>query len=505
MFEFLIRKNKREQKDIADKVTLGVNAKNLDKYSDAGREYVKGYSGYDASTGQKLQKSLFGIASGKPNMGGQRGYAAEVLDVSKRNAAEILKESDIRYSRVDDLPGHAINETPFDIMGVTADGREIIDLASQMKFNQGDAKSVVDQLVGKKFRGKYPHAQYSVPKDRFDSIKNALEEKETFLSQQLQRAQRDNNHELINSLEERIEFVQDTKKNLVPSKLTLAEAEQAVLNPVGTTVHNVAELGHEVGIQYAGTSALINGAVTFARCMSKVMNGEMTPSEAAAEISVETGKGAALGYITGQANTFLASALKNSSKQVLNKLGQSNAPAQIVSFATSVFRIVNERLDGKIDDERCFNDILKSGIGVVGTFKAGGLGMAIGGPVGAIVASVVSGVIIDSTYEYGLQTLKKPDLARKERIAIQQQCDELHQELEFYRTEFKSTYVAYTKQLTEIFGNSLYTMALALRINDADAFIGGANKITESLGGNVQFRNTDEFIEMVDSGTTFDF
>ena len=505
MFDFLKRKNKREKKDLADKVALGINAKNLDKFSDAGREYVKGYSGYDATTGQKLQKSLLGIANGKPNMGGQRGYAAEVLDVSKRNVEEILKESDIRYSRVDDLPGHAINETPFDIMGVTADGREIIDLASQMKFNQGDPADVVDMLVGSKYRQKYPHAQYSVPKDRFEDIKKALSQKESSLTRQLERAKDNDKWELVERLEEHLEFTKKAKKNLIPSKLTLEEAEQAVLSPVGTTIRNVAELGNEVGLQYAGTSAIINGSVTFARCMSKVMNGEMTPSEAAAEISAETGKGAALGYITGQANTFLASALKNSSKQVLNKLGQSNAPAQVVAFATSVFRVVNERLDGKIDDERCFNDILKSGIGVVGTFKAGGLGMAIGGPVGAIVASVVSGVIIDSTYEYGLQTLKKPGLARKERIEIQQQCDELHRELEFYRSEFKSTYVAYTKQLTEIFGNSLYTMALALRMNDADAFIGGANKITESLGGNVQFRNTDEFIEMVDSGTTFDF
>ena len=63
----------------------------LRKYSEAGREYAKAYSGYDGSLEKELQKSLSGIANGKNNLPGQRGYAAEVQDVAKRNAEEILK------------------------------------------------------------------------------------------------------------------------------------------------------------------------------------------------------------------------------------------------------------------------------------------------------------------------------------------------------------------------------------------------------------------------------
>lgn len=96
MFEFFKKKKKSEQKNIADQVSLGVNAGNLERHSDAAREFIKAFSGYDASIGQNLQKSISGIASGKPNIAGQRGYAAEVQDVAKRNAEEILKGSDVR-------------------------------------------------------------------------------------------------------------------------------------------------------------------------------------------------------------------------------------------------------------------------------------------------------------------------------------------------------------------------------------------------------------------------
>lgn len=518
MFNFWRRKKKNDQKNIEDQVALGINAGNLERHSDAGREFVKAFSGYDGTTGQELQKSLSGIASGKPNMPGQRGYAAEVQDVAKRNADEILKGSDIRYSRVDDLAGHAVNETPFDIMAVDAKGNEIISLGSQMKFNQGDPADVVDTLVGKKFREKYPHAQYSVPADRYDAIKQAMADKASSLEEQLEKARSNGNVQLANTLEERLEYVKDAEKKLVKSKLTLAEAEKAVLDPRGTTAKEVVQLGHDAGVQYAKSAAVIKGSMTFARCLNKVVNGEMTADEAAAEIAVETTKGALIGYATGQANTALSAVMRNSSKEALRKLGGSSAPAQIVTFTTSVFRIVNDRMEGKITDEECFHNIAKSGVGVIGTFKAGAIGEvagkaigkkiggtmgAFGGPVGAIVGSVVAGVVIDATYDYAVKTLKAPGIARQERLQIERECEELHLQLEQYRESFRNTYIAHTNELVGIFGNSLRNMALAINMNDADSFIMSANTITKALGGTAQFDTVDEFEAFLDSDDAF--
>lgn len=519
MFEFLKKKKKREQQNIENQVVLGINAGNLERHSDAGREFVKAFSGYDGNTDKFLKKSLSGIASGKPNMPGQRGYAAEVQDVAKRNAEEILKGSDIRYSRVDDLPGHKVNETPFDIMGIDANGNEIISLGSQMKFNQGNPAKVVDDLVGKKFREKYPHAQYSVPADRYDAIKQAMADKVNFIEEQLEKARNSGNIKLANTLEERLEYVKDAEKKLVKSKVTLAEAEQAVLDPCGTTTKEVLQLGHDAGVQYAKSSALIIGSMSFAKCLNKLLNGEMTADEATAEIAVETTKGAVIGYVTGQTNTVLASAMRNSSKEALRKLGGSSVPAQIVTFTTSVFRIVNDRMEGKMTDEECFHNIAKSGIGVIGTFKTGAVGEiagkaigkkiggtvgAFGGPIGAIVGSVIAGVVIDATYNYVVTTLKAPGIARQERIQIEKECEQLHLQLEQYRENFRNTYIVHTNELTRVFGDSLRDMALMINMNDADLFVLSANNITKVLGGRTQFDTVDEFETFLESNDEFE-
>lgn len=519
MFDFFKKKKKSEQRNLADQIALGVNAGNLERHSDAGREFVKALSGYDGVKGQELQKSLSGIASGKLNMAGQRGYAAEVQDVAKRNAEEILKGSDIRYSRVDDLPGHAVNETPFDIMAVTPDGSEIASLGSQMKFNQGSPADVADTLVGKNFREKYPHAQYSVPKDRYEAIKQAMADKAGSIEKQLERARESGNVELANTLEERLDYVRRAEKNLVPSKVTLGEAELAVTNPYGTTAREVAQLGHGAGVQYAKSAALMSGSMSFARCLNKVIKGEMTAEEAAAEITAETAKSSIVGYAAGQANTALAAMMRNSSKEALRKLGGSSAPAQIVTFTTSVFRVVNDRMEGKITDEECFHNIAKSGVGVIGTFKAGAVGEiagkaigskiggtlgAFGGPAGAIIGSVVAGVVIDATYDYAVETLKAPGIARQERIQIEKECEQLHLQLEQYREEFRNTYIANTNELARVFGDSLQTMALALKMNDANSFILGANTITRALGGTTQFNTVNEFEVFLNSDDAFE-
>lgn len=517
MFSIFKRK-KKDQERLADQVALGANVENLSLHSDAGREFVKAYTGSDGELGRELQKSLRGITSGKPNMVGQRGYAAEVEDVARRNAEEILKRSDVRYSRVDDLPGHAVNETPFDIMAVDANGREIASLGSQMKFNQGNPADVVDTLLGKSFREKYPHAQYSVPSDRYDAIKQAMTDKICSLENQYERAKQSGNRELMKTLKERLDYAKKAKDNLVPSKVSLSEAEYAVVHPMATTAKDMLKVGHDAGVQYAKSAAAIKGAVAFATCLDKVIEGEMSPEQAAKEIASQAAKGAVAGYTTGQANSALGAIMKNSSSEAIRKMGAGCAPAQVIVFVTNVFRIVNDRMEGKITDEECFHQVAKSGVGVIGTFQAGkygaivgkGLGKkiggkiggtvgAVGGPVCAIIGSIVAGIVIDAAYDYSVAQLKAPGIAKKERIQIEKECKQLHSQLEQYRENFRSTYVAHTEELVDVFGDSLRGMAQALQMNDADSFISGASTITKALGGTTQFDSVKEFEDFLNS------
>ena len=77
-------------------------------------------------------------------------------------------------------------------------------------------------------------------------------------------------------------------------------------------------------------------------------------------------------------------------------------------------------------------------------------------------------------------------------------------QLEQYRGDFRNTYIAYTNELVETFGDSLRNMALAINMNDADSFIMSANTITKTLGGTTQFDTVDEFEAFLESNDAFD-
>lgn len=544
MFGFFKRKKKSEQNNLADQVSLGVNAGNLERHSEAGREFVKAFSGYDGTTGQNLKKGLSQISNMKlnpdpnyyeRNVKQQAGFSAEVLDAARKNKNVILNGNSERYARVDDVAGHKTNETAFDITALDSGGNEIYDLSGQMKFlkfqmndngvytiDTKDFSKVISGIKkenGVNFRDKYPEGKYIVPKDAFDDVKNELHTIEKELQKKYDNALKTGNVELQEKFKMELDYAKKVDKNLMKSEVTAHDAIVARLEPDKLTRKEIAKLGHEAGVNYAKSAAVIKGSMTFARCVNKVVNGEMTAQEAAAEITTETAKGAIVGYATGQANTALAAVMRNSSKEALRKLGSSSAPAQIVTFTTSVFRILNDRMEGKITDEECFHNIAKSGVGVIGTFKAGVVGEvagkaigkkiggavgAFGGPVGAIVGSVVAGVVIDATYDYAVKTMKAPEIARAERIQIEQQCEQLHLQLEEYREHFRRTYIANTNELVGVFGNSLQDMAAALKMNDADSFIMGANTITKALGGKTQFNTVDEFEALLDSDDAFD-
>lgn len=544
MFDFFKKKKKSEQKNIADQVSLGINAGNLERHSDAGREFVKAFSGYDGKTDQQLKKGLSQIAEMKlnnnpeyyeRNVKQQAGFSAEVLDVARKNKKAILEGDSIRYSRVDDVVGHKTNETAFDITALDKNGREIYDLSGQMKFlkfqadkngtysvNIKDYSKVISGIKkesGVNFRDKYPEGKYIVPRDAYDGVKSELQSIENELQKKLNYAKKTGNIELQEKFKTELDYAKKVDKNLMKSEVTANEAITARLEPEKLTRQEIVKLGHDAGVKYAKSAALIKGSMTFANCLNKVVNGEITPEEAVAEIAAETTKGAIAGYATGQANTALAAVMRNSSKEAIKKLGASSAPAQIVTFTTSVFRIVNDRMEGKISDEECFHNIAKSGVGVIGTFKAGAVGEVVGksigkkiggaigvfgGPVGAIIGSVVAGVVIDATYDYAIITLKAPGIARQERIQIEQECEQLHMQLEQYRDNFRGTYIASTNELIEVFGNSLRDMAMALKMNDANSFIMGANAITKALGGTTQFNTVDEFEAFLKSDEAFD-
>ena len=62
-----------------------------------------------------------------------------------------------------------------------------------------------------------------------------------------------------------------------------------------------------------------------------------------------------------------------------------------------------------------------------------------------------------------------------------------------YRKEMNSLINRYLFDYTATFNNAFDQMYKAIKLNDIDGFISGANEITKKVNGKVHFKNFNEF------------
>ena len=123
------------------------------------------------------------------------------------------------------------------------------------------------------------------------------------------------------------------------------------------------------------------------------------------------------------------------------------------------------------------------------------VGGLIGGMVGYALSSATYGVLVNS--------LKEAELAHEERLVIERACEEHIALIREYRAQMNGIINSYLIESMDTFTESFAGIKDALVIGDVDMFIESANDITESLGGNVPFRDFDDFNEKMVNGIPF--
>lgn len=335
---------------LKDGIFLAIGADTLSKYNEAGRQLNIGLSGFDNIAGTNIKKSLLSISKSKinpewrdNNIKQQAGFSAEVLDTAKRNANAVKNNETVRYSRIDDLPNHATNETAYDVTAIdVTTGQEVADSAAQMKFIKSSPKELVNILTSEKFGEKYPHGTFRVAIDDYPKVMEELTAKEQNLSLQIDKEKQNRNIDSIQKKTANLEWTQKVHNNLQKSTVSREEAIFARKHPQLIAVKETLKLGHEAGIQYGIMVAYITCAFSVADNMKKISNDEIAPRKAIVNIAKDSSKAFLKGYIIGQTNTLLASVMSNSSNHLLQVLGKANAPACTISMAINVFAAIKK-------------------------------------------------------------------------------------------------------------------------------------------------------------------
>lgn len=511
---------KEKSDDILNAGIAGSAYEAVQRYGSANKQHFVAYSGVDNEAGKTLVKGLKQISEQKinpdyefQNIHQQAGFSAEVKDVARSNAENIINGNKTRKIRTDDLG--SVNDPLYDTVMLDSEGNVIEGSGAQMKFlgasekdpaGLGDAGRAFEKLQSKKFEKYLDHdAKIDVPADQYDGIISAADEKLEKLYKQLENRKKAGNTEQVEKIQKQIDKINKIKKNLRKSSLTSDEAVYAREHPVLSTAKDVVNISHRAGVETAKNAAVIGGSVSIVKNIVAVCKGDISPEEATANVAKDTATTAAVGYGTGFTGSALKGIMQNSSKEYVRALSKTNIAGTVVAVSVAASKTLSSYMKGEIDGVECLENLGEQGTGMVASAMFAAIGqVAIPIPViGGMIGGMVGYAISSAAYGVLTTSLKEEKLAHEERERIEKICEEHIKMIREYRKEVESIINEYLSDSMEVFRDSFSGIKNALEIGDVDWFIESANTITESFGGQASFSDYEDFNNKMILGETF--
>lgn len=487
----------------------GAAAETVQRYGSAVKEHFFAYSGVDNETGEQLKRGLKAISKSKvnpkyikQNLRQQAGFSAENKYAARQNAENIIRKNGITVKNTDIKGSGSYNEF-FDLIAKDKDGNIIAQ--DQMKFVGGDPKECLTKLASKKFQ-KYldADAEITIPKDYYEgvevdgkivSIFTEIDQTIGNLQKQLEHAKSKGNKELADNLQKQIDKYKKIRTSVKNSEITNAEAMEARLHPELSTAKDIGKLSLRAGGQQALYGAAIGGGISIIQNCVALIKGEKDSKEAALSVAGDTTKAAAISFATGFSGTVIKGAMQNAKNTTLRALSKTNFAGTLVTTAVETGKTLRKYINGEISGLDCLEELGEKGTGQVSAAMFAVIGQAsIPIPVvGGLIGSMVGYALSTAFYKEVVNTLKAEKLAKEERIRIEKECNEAILLIRKYRSEMNEVINNYLSDYSTTFNDAFSQMFLSLNMNDVDGFIGGANKITEKLNGQVAFRTFQEF------------
>lgn len=494
---------------IKNHAIAGAETEIVQRYGAAAKEHFVAYSGTDNETGEELKKGLKKISEEKvhpdykkQNLKQQAGFAAEDKYTARQNAENIIKRNGKRVYNTDTKGSGDYNEL-FDHIIKDKNGNIIAQ--EQMKFVGNSPEAALDKLASKKFQKYFDaKATITVPKDYYDGIQKAADEKIKNLTEQLKNGKVPADKESV--IKEQIAKYKKIKSSLKDSGITNDEAMFARLHPKLSTAKDIAKIGHRAGLQGAAIGAGISGLSSIIQNLVAYAKGEKTAEEAAKSIVLSTGKGTVMGYVSAFAGAAIKGAMQNSKQEITRAISKTSFPAQIVSITIEVSKTMKLYLQGEIDGVECLSMLGEQGCGMLSSSlfaTIGGAAGTVAGPAGIALGGMIGGMVgyVFNSAFYGLlkDSLTEAKFAHEQRLQIEAECEEAINLAKEYQEEIQKITQKYFSEYLSVFNSSFDLMKQAIESDDIDLFIKGNQDIQNQLGYKSQFSNFNEFDELMNS------
>jgi hypothetical protein len=324
------------------------------------------------------------------------------------------------------------------------------------------------------------------------------------LQKEVEALQRKGKADIAQQKLDQIEECKKIRDNLKKSHVSNREAREARLRPKLSTAKDITQISHKAGKEQAKLGAAIGGGISGIRNMVSVVKGEKTPEDAVIDIAVDTGEAALVSYGTAFSGSVLKGAMQNASSDFVQSLSRTNLPGVVVTAVIDTTKTMSKYFKGEIDGTECLTELGEKGSGMVSSamFAAAGQLLIPIPVVGALVGGMVGYGLSSAYYRELADALKAAKLAREERQRIEAECRAAIQMILEYRDEIKQLVSSYLTEHITLFHSAFAQMNEAFALDDIDAFIQGANRITSDLGGQPQFAGFDEFDEFMNKSAT---
>lgn len=472
------------------------------RYGNANAEFIKGYSGIDNETGQRMAKGLADIAKhkvnsdptyAKQNIKQQAGYSAEVATTSRDNAQAIIDRSSTRTWRSDDLAEYGRNHSVVDRVQVL-NGEIIAGTESQMKF-VGNRDQLLDDIA--KEHGKfarYRGVNLELPSEQFEGAKEHCLEKAKALRKQAQKVEELGKRDVARDLRTQADNYEQLSKNVRDSGLTTEQAIFYRKHPGLATAWDITRTSHGAGTEAAKFGAVIAGTISVLRHSCSFVQGEKDFQEIAVMVVTDTAKATAFSYATGFAGSALKGAMQQSTNNTVRTLSATNAPAMAVNICISLAGSVKRYVKGEISEAQLLIEVGEKGSGMLTGAMMAAVGQAVipipvvGAAIGGMIGYTMSSIFYQSALEAAqgaelsgkvLERMTAIQTAAREQLRLEQQ--ELDAFLAVELPELRSA----TKDLQFVLDNE--------GLLGSGDFASAINNFANLLGKHLQFNNLHEF------------
>ena len=336
------------------------------------------------------------------NIRQQAGYAAEIISANKENAIAKISGSGLTTVRADDLSELFQRNDPY-VDKVRIDTAGEIKERIQTKFIGKDGRDWLSKMMSQKYE-KYLDGhvdKLECPKDYYDGVKDAIIARKENLGHQLQRVTADGNIEVAQTIQNKLNRLDQIDQMVEKSTVSYNEAKFARLHPKVYTskmfAESVARLGNLEGIKQSGLAAGLTVATSAVENISDFLDGSISMEELTTNIAQKSLAAGAIGYGGTFITTTISETMRASSNQLIRAVSGTCAPAAVVSFAVDSYEDISAFAQGKLDGGELAYELGESAAGIAGGIGGGALvGGAIGsfaGPVGTAAGTIVGGVV----------------------------------------------------------------------------------------------------------------